>query len=420
MATRTVFFITSFLFLLVMFSSAGVVFAHGDEEHDTLPSEVNVCHVISSSEQEACYFALCEGGVVEECVEDIIDAAMAGSGPKFAKSVLTDLLSVQTFTVDAYVLAQRIGRALGEQLFTDKENQFEVCGSDFSYGCVYGFFEAFSSATGGVESDTTLAKTICGTVTDTDIAIAKQEMCYHKMGHVFMKRSSHVLAPALAVCDTLSTEFQSHCWDGVFMENVNEYVASGDSDGFMDDNTSAPCSTIEEQYREKCYKNHGRYLAHRFDNTSLPVADVCVGAGMYEGMCRQSVHNALTGVEHHHGAVKALSEEIVEDEKHSASQSWLQKLLNGITSFFTGLFGERQEDEEYHGEVDHKYDEMSVDEHVYNKMPTKDEAVSFAFPKGDIIPDAIGSNAEIITYREGQYHPNTVDYTTRASSDVGK
>ncbi len=396
MATRTIVITAFLLFLLGMLSSVNVVFAHGDEKHDNLPSEVNICHVISSGEQEACYLALCEGGVVEECMEDIVDAAIAGSGPKFAKAVLADLVSVQAFDVDAYALAQRIGRVLGEQLLADRENQFGLCGNDFDYGCAYGFFEAFSSTADGVEPDNFFAETICVTTTDADVA--EQEACYHQMGHMFMKRNNHVLAPALAVCDALPPEFQSHCWDGVFMENVNEYIASGGGDGFIDDDASAPCNTIEEQYREKCYKNHGKYLLHRFGDESFPIADKCVGAGVYEEVCRQSVRNARSGIEHHHSAVKALSEEVMVDEKHDVSRSWLQKLLDGIKSFFAGLFGGAEEGGEHHDETEHTHDEMS----------TKDSAVSFAFPRGGMIPDTIGSDAEVITYRERQFQPNTV------------
>ena len=396
MTTRTTVIAVFVLFLLSMLSvvsAVGVVFAHGDEEHDNLPSEVSICHAISADEREACYLALCEGAVAEECMEDIIDAAMIGSGPQFAKAVLADLVSVKTFDADAYMLAKRMGRILGEQLVRGEGNQFGSCGSDFGYGCVYGFFEAFASATDGGESDDVLARQICTTIEGADVA--GQEMCYHKMGHVFMKRNSHTLAPALAACDALLPEVQSHCWDGVFMENMNEYLASSEGGGFVSDDVLAPCSAVAEEYREQCYKNHGRYLMRQFDDdTTYPVADECVGAGVYEETCRQSVHNALSGVGHHHHTV-----EIAKDEQHDTTRSWWQKVFDGITSFFAGLFGGAEEgDEQHHDESDHAHEGVSMG----------DGAVSFVFPRGGVIPDAVGLDAEIITYREGQFQPNTV------------
>lgn len=403
--TRVIFITASLFFLYGVFFFAGVVFAHGDEEHDTLPSEVSVCHAISPDEREACYLTLCEGAVVEECMEDIVDAAMAGSGSQFATAVLTDLVAVESFDADVYALAQRMGRILGERLVRGEENQFGACGGGFGYGCVYGFFEAFaSSVDDSVESDAVLAERICVTAANTDVA--QQEMCYHKMGHVFMKRGGHALIPALLMCDALVPEFQPHCWDGVFMENVNENLASGGGDGFIDEDLLAPCGAVEEQYREKCYKNHGRYLLRRFDDVPVSSADACVGAGAYEGVCRQSVDNALSGDgHHHHGTVKALTVDLAAGEEQDTSRSWLQKMLDGIVSFFAALFGGAEEGGEHHDETEHTHDES---DHTHEEMSAGDGMVSFAFPRGGDIPDAISHDAVVVTYREGQYQPDTV------------
>ena len=413
MLTRQSFFIVLLVFLLFApISFVGVVYAHGDEEHATLPSEVNVCHSLSEVEGGACYTSLCEGGVSEECAEDIIDAAISGSGPKFANAVLTDLVEHSSFDVDAYIYAQRIGRTLAQEYDSTGEVMFMECVSDFQYGCSYGFFDEVVSSNSLTSSEMVdMVIEVCSFSSD----ILTQNMCYHRVGHVFMKYGNHILTPALSLCDALPPQFQSHCWDGVFMEHVQFFLNKGDDfadGGFVRGDILSPCNTIDEQYRLSCYSNHGPYILAFYDRDSFydPV-EVCFDTEGYFDACEHSILDASSGVEDHHmhdytiGVDNTVGDTAVAGD----SRSWLRKVLDFIVSLFVG------DGEEGFGDVGSTVTSDALTEaeaaalqYYQSTNGVRDGylMLSHSFPDGVIPDDA--EYAAVVVYKDGQYVPSEV------------
>ena len=326
MVLRKGFFAAFFLFSFTCLFLVSIVSAHGDEEHDELPSKVNVCHSLSESEKNNCYTALCEGGTTNECTEDIISAAVSGSGPKFALAVAADLLSVPLFSsFDGYGLAQKVGRLTAQQ-YGLSGDVFSRCGKDFHYGCYYGFFEEVTVQ--GSFTPLDAAVSICDS-----LPVSEKEMCYHKMGHMFMKQGEYNLQPVLSLCDALPAAAM-HCWDGVFMEGVNEVLQSGTLlTGFSKAHILAPCNAVDDIYREACYQNHGRYLL-KYSDTPADALEACVRAKGYVSVCRDSVTDVSSGAEHHH----AQDENDMSAEK---TESWFQKIINFILALFRGSDSEK-------------------------------------------------------------------------------
>ncbi len=381
MVTERVFILSFLLasFFAVSLLSAGVVYAHGGEEHAGLASEVNVCHSLSEAERRACYSATCEGGVTDECLEDIVDAAVDGSGLRFANAVMADLESAGLLDdagVSLYGLAQRIGEVMAQQYVDGLGPMtFMDCEVDHHYGCHYGYFEKVLSAD-GVSLDI-ISAVIC------DVDTSQQDVCYHRMGHMFLKHHNYSLSPALSQCDALPSAFRAYCWDGVFMENVNEFFFSRreGGDGFIsDERPFAPCDAIDERYREQCFKNHGRYLIYWFEDAPFDVLDVCgdIEVGEYDEVCRHSIRDASSGVDSHHTHDDM---DTMRGDGVADSRSWFQKLIDFVVGLFSGG-----------GSSD--------------RVGSDGEAFSRMFPDG-VAPSEV-DHSVMISYENGQFVPNEV------------
>ena len=384
-------------FICVLFGcflfSVGVVYAHGDEEHSGLVSQVSVCHSLSEGEREACYLATCESGVAEECSEDIVDAAVEGSGPKFAHAVLGDLDTLGLLDgvdVSLYGLAQRIGRLMAQRYAEGGPVTFMACETDYHYGCHYGFFTEVLSA------DSVSLDTISAVICDADAS--QQEMCYHRMGHMFLKHHAHVLPPALALCDALPSAFRGHCWDGVFMENVDLFFllggeVGGGVGGFLADDPFAPCNVVAVQYREQCYKNHGRYLVAWYAGAPFDVLDTCSDAGPYVDACRHSIRDALSGEDGHH----------THGGREAHSRSWLQKIIDFIVGLFPG-----SDSSESERAVNRSGSDAERRAAAVAAVPDQPAVQVFSrmFP-GGVAPGEVEHSA-MISYRDGQFVPNEV------------
>ena len=397
-------FLVTFLSIgFLLFFTQGVL-AHGDEEHNELPSKVSVCHSLSEGLRDECYITLCETGDVNECAEDIVGAAVSGSGPKFALAVLTDLSAAPVLSSsDIYDLAQRIGRLTAEQ-YGFSGDIFSRCEKDFHYGCYYGFFEAV--LVGGNLTVLDAAASICGS-----LAGSEREMCYHKMGHMFIKyvmdhdAQKLTLESALFWCDSLEAEFESHCWDGVFMERVNE-ILRGDSlsvdyDGV---NVLSPCDVIVKPYREMCYKNHGRYLLRYFDVSDIDA--VCAGAGLHAEVCRHSVMDAQSGSEPHHEHADSQVDDVVvygSDAVYEEKISWFEKIINFVLSLFG--FGGQHSGSDMYDAGEHDAMNMAREESLMDI--SEDASLSVAEPA---VEDSDGGDAvAVIVYRDRVYVPDRVE-----------
>ena len=374
----------SIVSLLAFFLTFVVVYAHGGEVHSDLISKVIVCSSpVPDAEREICYVDLCDaevGEVNDECFEDVVDVAGGSVGADFGISILNDLLQLdilETSRMDHYRYAQLIG----ESVFRNTEGEqfgdiFLSCSDDFHYGCYYGFFEEIMAQRGLTPLEA--ATTVCNSISDARLSDPHpQELCYHTMGHMFMKHSRYTLGDALSLCDSLPSGFQTPCWDGVFMEGVNEALIDGlPPEGYFAEHPLSPCNTVAESYQELCYRNHGRHLIEYFQGSADDALSACSDADRHRAVCEHSVTDASEGVGHHmHN-----DDDMLVSVEAEESVSWFQKILNFISSLFGGSVG------------------------ITNKDTTggeyNDEAYGFE--------DGVALNPGIIVYENGVYSPDIV------------
>ena len=274
----------------LFFASSASVFSHGDEDHTDIFPKVEVCQHVSEQGKSGCYTEVCDAGATTlKCVEDIVDTSLVNEGTEFVTQVLYDLEKIPLFSPHIYEGAKRMGSVLALE-YGIAADVFSQCPSDFRYGCIDGFFEAATIDVSPADVGNEVCKTAHG------------EMlvhCYHRIGHGIMKHSQHRYANALALCDSVAEGYKADCWDGVFMEGVHEQIDVGGVELFDSSNdVLAPCSVMDEHYREMCYRNHGLYLKHIYEGNTEEAIRECAGAGEYTEVCKKSVMEEL----HDHGS----------------------------------------------------------------------------------------------------------------------
>ena len=396
------FTIAIFFFSSVLFGS--IVFAHGDEEHDALVSQVEVCTALSEGERERCYVSLCESGDVP-CLEDVIEAAVSTGGPELALSLLATLNENSSFAVpDTYHLARYIGRVTARDVGMSGET-FLRCTSAFQYGCPYGFFEEVLSQVEDVSAEDVSAEHALMKVCDL-LSGAERDKCYHRMGHAVMKHTKHNLTGnALMYCDALpDAAVRQHCWDGVFMEAVYWSAAGGTViSWFSADNPLAPCDRADRQHREQCYGNHGSYLLARHGGSLKMALRECAAAGEHSSVCEHSVRNP--DHTHQHGMKKG--GESTEHHMHMPKKkSWFGRFIG----FFVSLFSFGDDEDTMMSDTDSAHTGDSMQPHREEDMQhqddghhdTADEDEDSAHTMEPVEPSAT------IRYKDGKYVPDTV------------
>ena len=238
-----------------------------------------------------CYAVLCEYEPGYLCAEKILTSLIPVTSARDGMAVLQDMTWGGAFSFDpsaAHPLAHIIGMEMAKRYHLSGEG-FLSCPIDFDYGCYHGFLEA-----GFLEGHTpyTLITQMCEMMPEVP-AYAKVA-CYHGSGHALVMHYSYGLYEPLEQCDLLSEYWQSICWSGVFMENVNgvnsRKVGDEPDNGFRDDDPFAPCSTLDEKYKVLCYENMMPYWLETLRYSLGDLVALCdtVEEG-YEDECIHSI-----------------------------------------------------------------------------------------------------------------------------------
>ena len=189
---------------------------------------------------------------------------------------------------DYHQLAHEIGRKTAES-FGINNRSFLLCPTSFNYGCGHGFFEY---VLGKTDSSKEAAVLICGSLdNDPDYSSKFKFYCYHGLGHGIVMAQAYDLQKSLSICDSLpDSNGQTGCWQGVFMENVNSYLAGkAKEEVFSKDNPLQPCNSVDQKYRWQCYINHSAYLVRFFDNSIKNASSACLKAGENKTPCFQTL-----------------------------------------------------------------------------------------------------------------------------------
>ena len=268
--------------------SASIVFVP-----NILAESAQKCLALQGEQKERaeCYASLCEYEPGYLCAEKILTSLVPATSARDGMATLQDMTWGGAFSFDpsaAHLLAHIIGTETAKRYHLSGEG-FLSCPIDFDYGCYHGFLEA-----GFLEEHTpyTLITQMCETMSEVP-AYAKVA-CYHGSGHALVMYYSYGLYEPLEQCDLLPERWQSICWSGVFMENVNgvngRKVGDEPDNGFRNDDPFAPCSILDEKYKVLCYENMMPYWLETLRYSLDDLVALCdtVEEG-YKGECVHSI-----------------------------------------------------------------------------------------------------------------------------------
>lgn len=147
---------------------------------------------------------------------------------------------------------------LGETLYSAAssiERTMSACTPACHNGCQHGALGAFARSGQSLERIVELDVGHLCTIANDDWA--RQALCFHGLGHLFMVAREGEILESLQDCDRSKIKGGQllQCWSGVFMENaVNTMEAGGKY--LRADEPLFPCtwSALPEQYRESCYR----------------------------------------------------------------------------------------------------------------------------------------------------------------------
>lgn len=228
------------------------------------------------------------------CLNEALLAITEAHGPQASLQMVRRLQEQRRIgaSTDDHHLAHEIGKKTAER-FGVNGRAFLLCPTSFNYGCQHGFFQFALSRTHAAAN---AARLICGSL-DASYSSKFRFYCYHGVGHGVMMAQKYDLKKALRACDTLDTPVgQDGCWQGVFMENVNESRRGNRRlDGFSKTDPLAPCNVIQEKYRYECFVNHAGWLMMFFHHDVQQAAEACLRApDAYVPACLQSIGLMVT------------------------------------------------------------------------------------------------------------------------------
>lgn len=191
---------------------------------------------------------------------------------------------------DCHLPSHMIGEVNLEISNYDLGKAFSNCPLGCFEGCFHGAFEAYSDHVGGIENLVTAGDLpeICKTV-GTDRKLKLQ--CVHGIGHALMRhhKTSELLGK-IDICKRITDiDYQTGCVDGVFMENVNNYLELSESK--LRESLPKICEPIEKSDKYKdllwlCAQEiSGGLIAYTGDNLVL-AESICQSlSGELEDRC---------------------------------------------------------------------------------------------------------------------------------------
>ncbi len=160
----------------------------------------------------------------------------------------------------------------------------EICDNLYNYGCYHGFVEVYLKQS-GIASVKDIENTCqrLGTV--------HTPSCIHGIGHGVMVTDSYDIEKALTDCDILDKPSRIYCWDGAFMERITGSMLGDDYKLEIDSsNIDEPCVSIEEIYREQCFRNQVTVWYSYYQNNIGKIASRCLSIrDSYQKTCFESI-----------------------------------------------------------------------------------------------------------------------------------
>lgn len=159
-----------------------------------------------------------------------------------------------------------------------------ICDTSYNYGCHHGFVEVYLKQF-GIESVKDIENTC------QKLGPVHAPSCIHGIGHGVMVVDAYEIKKALADCDLLNKPSRLYCWDGAFMERITSSML-GDNFKLEIDNSNIdePCVSVEEIYKEQCFRNQVTVWYSFYQNSVGEVASRCsLTRDSYQKTCFESI-----------------------------------------------------------------------------------------------------------------------------------
>lgn len=211
------------------------------------------------------------------CFENELYGFAMTYGPKAAIDTFELLKTSHAIpvTIDAHHVVHHIGHHTA-MAFGSNIQAFDLCPSDYDYGCQHGFFQ-YALSEGGL-TEAAAIKMCVDLQADASVSAKTKYECYHGLGHGVMMHEGHDLKKSLKVCDSLkSSTGQDGCWQGVFMENVDVAEEGQWQKGmFSTQDPLAPCDRVSKKHQYECFINHSGWLMKFYKNDIGRGAHACL------------------------------------------------------------------------------------------------------------------------------------------------
>lgn len=220
----------------------------------------------------------CPGQSID-CYEAVLLELTNRYGPRASLDVFTRLREKNEIKEpgDGHHIAHHIGHHTAVAFGAHPE-ALALCTTQYNYGCIHGFFQ-YSLGKKMVESEA--ATKMCdGMVNDPTASDKDKAYCYHGLGHGVMMYADYDVPMAIGLCNQIEVEHgQMGCWQGMFMENVNEATQGRwERGGFSTSDPLAPCNRLQFRYQHECYINHAGWLMHTFEHDFQRAIRACESA----------------------------------------------------------------------------------------------------------------------------------------------
>jgi hypothetical protein len=233
------------------------------------------------------------------CYERLFHDLTVKHGPRapielFAKLLAADAVAEPS---DGHHVAHHVGHHAAAALGLSAE-VYALCPATFNYGCQHGLFQyALGEGRGGIDA----AARICQDLeNDPTASIKDRAYCYHGLGHGVMGHLDFDLLKSLDACDRLPTDLAVQgCWQGAFMENVNQAQTGNAPKGlFSTADALAPCNVVGEKYRHECFINHAGILIRLNQDDVIRATRACLAAPEpHVSTCLESIGLMVTNPE---------------------------------------------------------------------------------------------------------------------------
>jgi hypothetical protein len=212
-----------------------------------------------------------ERQVFKEYSQTLNQLVTTDSPQKALNQISNDFATSQMVQNNCHALSHIVGNSALEKYQYNVKTALsfgkETCGG----GYVHGIVEHFLAQSLDPESE---ILTICE---------AKNEGCFHGIGHGIMILKKNDPDTSVQLCQKLVSDIQQiRCGEGIFMELFDSENASDDEKPSLDVSDPAKiCNSHPDFYRNGCYYYSSRYL-FRISKDPLSTLDKCLDYSEYD------------------------------------------------------------------------------------------------------------------------------------------